>query len=76
MIGVIVAKLDAIKAAKFTGDLSRNVNYAVKSAPALQLLALYGEKLASERQVNPSDKIENVVEQCRESVVLIFGYGP
>ena len=76
VIGVIVAKLNAIKAAKFTGDLSQNVNYAVKSAPALQLLAPYREKLAHERQVNPSDKVENVVEQCRESVVLIFGYGP
>jgi S1-C subfamily serine protease len=76
VIGVIVAKLNAIKAAKFTGDLSQNVNYAVKSAPALQLLAPYSEKLARERQVNPSDKVENVVEQCRESVVLIFGYGP
>jgi TPR repeat protein len=76
VIGVIVAKLNAIKAAKFTGDLSQNVNYAVKSAPALQLLAPYSEKLARERQVNPSDKVETVVEQCRESVVLIFGYGP
>ena len=76
VIGVIVAKLNAIKAAKFTGDLSQNVNYAVKSAPALQLLAPYIEKIARERQVNPSDKVETVVEQCRESVVLIFGYGP
>ena len=76
VIGVIVAKLNAIKAAKFTGDLSQNVNYAVKSAPALKLLAPYSEKLARERQVNPSDKVETVVEQCRESVVLIFGYGP
>ena len=46
VIGVIVAKLNAIKAAKFTGDLSQNVNYAVKSAPALQLLAPYIEKMA------------------------------
>ena len=76
VIGIIVAKLNAIKAAKFTGDLSQNVNYAVKSAPALQLLAPYNEKLVHERQVNPSDKVETVVEQCRESVVLLFGYGP
>lgn len=76
VIGVIVAKLNAIKAAKFTGDLSQNVNYAVKSAPALQLLAPYSEKLVREKQVNPSDKVETVVEQCRESVVLLFGYGP
>jgi TPR repeat protein len=73
LIGVVVAKLDAIKAAKFTGDLSQNVNYAVKSAYVLPMLEPYEAKLTSEGVAKSSNQ-ETVVEKVQDSVVLILVY--
>ena len=75
VIGVILSKLDAIKVAKFTGDLPQNVNYAVKSIYALPLLEPYGVKLISESSAStPAKNLESVVEKVQGSVVLILVY--
>lgn len=42
VVGVVVAKLDAIKVAEATGDIPQNVNFAIKENIALNLLDAYG----------------------------------
>jgi hypothetical protein len=75
VIGVILSKLDAIKVAKFTGDLPQNVNYAVKSIYALPLLKPFGADLASESGDTSSPKnFEIVIEKVQGAVVLILVY--
>jgi S1-C subfamily serine protease len=75
VVGVVLSKLDAIKVAKFTGDLPQNVNYAVKSIYALPLLEPYRAKLAPETAASTSPKmLESVVEKVQGAVVLILVY--
>ena len=75
VVGVVLSKLDAIKVAKFTGDLPQNVNYAVKSIYALPLLESYGVNLAPASGGSSSPKkFENVVEKVQGAVVLILVY--
>lgn len=38
VLGIVVAKLDALKVAKVIGDVPQNVNFAVKSSVALNLM--------------------------------------
>jgi S1-C subfamily serine protease len=38
VIGVVVAKLDALKAAKITQDIPQNVNFAIKASVAINFL--------------------------------------
>jgi TPR repeat protein len=42
VIGVIVAKLDAVKVASVTGDLPQNVNFAIKAPVAVGFLRTHG----------------------------------
>jgi S1-C subfamily serine protease len=72
IVGVVLAKLDALKVAKVTGDLSQNVNYGIKSVYALPLLAEYSlsEPLPAKTPV----KLEDVVEKVKSAVVLILVY--
>jgi uncharacterized protein len=75
VVGVVLSKLDAIKVAKFTGDLPQNVNYALKSIYALPLLEPFGANLAPESRVSSSpNKLEDVVERVQGAVVLIIVY--
>jgi TPR repeat protein len=75
VVGVVLAKLDAIKVAKATGDLTQNVNYAIKSIYALPMLEAFGANLPSESGVWSSlNKLENVVEKVQGAVVLILVY--
>jgi hypothetical protein len=74
LIGVVVAKL-GLSAAKATGDLPQNVNYAVKSAYALALLEPYLDASAPE-PIQPDKKpiFEDMVAKAQQSVVLILVY--
>jgi TPR repeat protein len=75
VVGVVLAKLNAMKMAKITGDLPQNVNYAVKSSYVLPLLEPYRVNLAPASGVSSSPKkIEDVVEKVQKSVVLILVY--
>ena len=38
MVGVVVAKLNAVKIASETGDIPQNVNFAIKSSVAVAFL--------------------------------------
>ena len=42
VVGVIVAKLDALQVAELTGDIPQNVNFAIKSSVARAFLATHG----------------------------------
>ena len=71
VIGVVVAKLDAIKALSLTGDLPQNVNYAIKSNYAKLLLeTIPGVKLS--QPYTRSRPFEEVVKQAESAAVLIF----
>jgi hypothetical protein len=73
VIGIIDAKLDAGTVAAATGDVPQNVNYAVKSACALPLLAPFKVELPP--LSGPSqEKLEDVVARVRGAVVLIVVY--
>ncbi len=74
VIGVVVSKL-GLKAARATGDIPQNVNYAVKSTYALALLEPYLGANAPE----PNDgtrklSFEDMVAKAQPSVVLILVY--
>ncbi|MDD5260741.1 MAG: tetratricopeptide repeat-containing serine protease family protein [Methylacidiphilales bacterium] len=75
LVGIVVAKLDAIKIAKVTGDIPENVNYAVKSSYILSMLENYSNSLPQENiKPSKSGKLEDVVEQTEKSVALILIY--
>ncbi len=42
VVGVVVAKLDAVKVARATGDLPQNVNFAIKAPVAVRFLEAQG----------------------------------
>ena len=46
VIGVVVAKLNAIEVAKVTGDIPQNVNFAIKSDVLIGFLDWIGSKRA------------------------------
>jgi hypothetical protein len=70
VVGVVVAKLDAIKAALITGDIPQNVNFAVHSSILASLLDSY----AINYDVAPTDSdksITDVVAAALPAVVVI-----
>jgi hypothetical protein len=74
LVGVVVSKL-GLKAAKLTGDLPQNVNYAVKSAYALALLEPYlGSDPPEPNQTSTKPRFEDMVAKAQQSVVLILVY--
>ena len=42
VVGVVVSKLDAVRAAKLTGDIPQNVNFAIKGALVRSFLDIHG----------------------------------
>lgn len=74
VIGVVVSKL-GIRAAKITGDIPQNVNYAVKSSYALALLEPYLDSAApTPNPATAKPKFEDMVAKAQQSVVLIQVY--
>ena len=74
VVGVVVSKL-GLKAAKTTGDIPQNVNYAVKSTYALALLETYfGNDAPAPIEGAAKPSFEDMVEKAQKSVVLILVY--
>jgi TPR repeat protein len=74
LVGVVVSKL-GLKAAKVTGDLPQNVNYAVKISYALALLEPYlGNDAPEPNQSAGKPRFEDMVAKAQQSVVLILVY--
>ena len=58
LIGVVTAKLNAVRVAKFTGDIPQNVNFALKAEVARTFLESKGivyRKAPSDQQMSPAD---------------------
>jgi Trypsin-like peptidase domain len=58
LIGVVTAKLNAVRVAKFTGDIPQNVNFALKAEVVRTFLDSKGiayRKAPSDQQLSPAD---------------------
>jgi S1-C subfamily serine protease len=58
LVGIVTAKLDAARVARFTGDIPQNVNFALKVEVARTFLDSIGivyRTLRSEQQLSPAD---------------------
>ena len=55
IIGIVVAKLDALKFAKITGDIPQNVNFAIKGVIARGFLDIYGIEYQT---IRPSEVLD------------------
>ena len=73
VVGLAVATLDAVIMAKVLGTVPENVNYAVKSAYALPLLAPFQKDLVPESP-DVQMKVQDVVARVQDSVVLVLIY--
>lgn len=70
VVGIVVAKLDAIKMAKAIGDIPQNVNFAIKADVARIFLEAQGVSLQF-AQAGPPRKKEDVAATGREFTVLV-----
>lgn len=70
IIGVVVAKLDALKAAKITGDIPQNVNFAIHPQLLKNFLAGQGIKYKSSfsKAVVP---VTEIAEKAKDHTVLL-----
>jgi len=75
VVGVVVARLNALKLLAKTGSLPQNVNYAVKSTRLLSLLEEHipdaGEKLKESFPRKPRD-LSQVRSEVKQATVLIL----
>jgi S1-C subfamily serine protease len=70
VVGVVVAKLDALKVAEVTGDIPQNVNFAINASVArifLDAQSVDYETAASEEVLS----VSQVAERARRSTVLV-----
>ncbi len=70
VVGVVVAKLDAIKVANLTGDIPQNVNFAISAWTARAFLDAYNvpyETAPSKPRLTPAD----VAERAKEFTMLV-----
>jgi S1-C subfamily serine protease len=70
MIGVIVAKLDALAVARITSDIPQNINFAVKGSAVTNLLDASGVKYTRTAQQQELS-VEAVTQQLREYTVKL-----
>ena len=73
VIGIVLAKLNAVKMVKYTGDVPENVGYAIKSSYILPLLEKFSSGLPP--QNNTSAQTVDLVHKVADSVVLILCSG-
>jgi len=73
LVGIVAAKLDSLKMLAATGDLTQNVNYAIKSDYLVPLL-----KTVDGIKIQPSQtktvNLLSLVEELKKSVVMIKVY--
>jgi S1-C subfamily serine protease/uncharacterized membrane protein (UPF0127 family) len=58
VVGIVTSKLNAVRVAKFTGDIPQNVNFAIKAEVVgtfLDSKAISYRKAASDQQLSPAD---------------------
>ena len=70
VIGVAASKLNAVRAAVLTGDLTQNVNFAIKAALVRRFLDIHGvdyQRLPSETKLEP----EQLAERARQFTIAV-----
>ena len=70
VIGVVVSKLDAVRAAKLTGDIPQNVNFAIKGALVHGFLDIHGVAYRR-RPSNAKLAPERIAELARGFTVAV-----
>ena len=70
VIGVVVSKLDAVRAAKLTGDIPQNVNFAIKGALVRGFLDIHGVAYRR-RASNAKHAPERLAELARGFTVAV-----
>lgn len=72
VVGIVVAKLDALKLAVATGDIPQNVNFAIKSGIATSFLGLYRiPYTASAKPAQKSQSTADVAENAQKNTVRV-----
>jgi hypothetical protein len=71
VIGVVVARIDALRVAEATGDLPENINYAVTGRELLAFLEAEGVSLPRQA-VEPVDFDSGIPESLQRAVVPIL----
>ena len=72
VVGVVVAKLSAVKVFQWTGDLPENVNYAIKVAYLRPLIDSAPQIRQAVAVSSGADTLPNLAERVRDSVVLVI----
>jgi len=73
LVGIVAAKLDSLKMLAATGDLTQNVNYAIKSDYLVPLLKTVDGIKIQPSQTKPVNLL-SLVEDLKKSVVMIKVY--
>ncbi|MEI7850242.1 MAG: tetratricopeptide repeat-containing serine protease family protein [Kiritimatiellales bacterium] len=73
LVGIVAAKLDSLKMLAATGDLTQNVNYAIKSDYLVPLLKTVDGIKIQPSQTKPVNLL-GLVEDLKKSVVMIKVY--
>lgn len=71
VVGVVQSKLNALSVARVTGDLPQNVNFAIKSAQAFELLREAGVAPAPAPAQAAEKRIADIVEAAKRWTVLV-----
>jgi len=72
VVGVVMAKLNAVKMFKWTGDLPQNVNYAIKVPYLKGLISSAPINHAIKKLTVPkASSIEDIAAQIKDSVLLV-----
>jgi len=64
VVGVVVSKLNALRAASITGDIPQNINFAIKSSVVLSFLEAHGIAVAR-GETNEDLQVSDVAERAR-----------
>jgi len=73
LVGIVAAKLDSLKMLAATGDLTQNVNYAIKSDYLVPILKTVDGIKIQPSQTKPVNLL-SLVEELKKSVVMIKVY--
>lgn len=75
LLGIVVAKLNALVIAGATGDVPQNVNYAIKGAYLRPLLEQAGiDDTKPQDDSSPLPSFEEAIERARKSIVRVIAY--
>ena len=73
VVGVVVAKMDALRVAKVSGDIPQNVNFAIKSSVATTFLESHGVQFAT-NSLGSEKSNPDISEQAKGFSVLVGCY--